>query len=237
MLTDFVIPVSHALVYVLWQLSLTRLMFGEFGPPTASSFGHWCTAGVLPRTTSAPYKVQDDSPRGGPRPEATGRGPPHSPPLVTHVQEEITRHRRVSDFLTTQAVCQQLALDAVISLVILKESCPTQRPNVGFFRLRLLPGCCRTCGPRQTRMRVCSPAHVNRHSDRVGVMRKSGSMAMTVTMTRTTKVTNVCDGVLTPEKKILLSMWVPCTCGQRKVLFHCEETVYHTVARSKKITP
>ena len=61
MLTNFVIPVSHALVHVLCLLSLTRLMFGEFGPPTASSFGHWCTAGVLPRTTSAPYSVQDDS--------------------------------------------------------------------------------------------------------------------------------------------------------------------------------
>ena len=170
-----------------------------------------------------------------PRPRAENR---HTLHPSHNTCRERSRHRRVSDILTTQSGCQQPALDELISLVILKESCPTQRPNVGFFRLRFLPGCCRTCGPRQTRMRVCSPAHVNRDSDRVGVMRKSGSMAMTVTMTRTTKVTNVCDGVLTPGKKTLLSMWVPCTCGQRKVLFHCEETVYHTVARTaKKITP
>ena len=36
MLMDYVIPVSHALVHVLWLLSFTRLVLGEFG--TTHSF-------------------------------------------------------------------------------------------------------------------------------------------------------------------------------------------------------
>ena len=87
------LPTSHTMKHeftvslvepMVWIVKLLLLL--HFGPPTASSFGHWCTAGVLPRTTSAPYRVQDDSPRRGLQPETTGREPPHSPPKSQHVQ-------------------------------------------------------------------------------------------------------------------------------------------------------